>query len=130
VFYRKLFGVRQPTDDFKHDERGSLTSDWETGHGVIIELKGAVSSNENPFPRSCQAKRRVGKKKKEWGSLTELQEYLREQGRIGGKLGGKIGGKTAAKNMTKAARTARAKRAAAASAKVRTAKAKAKRKPS
>jgi len=41
---------------------------------------------------------------------------------------GAEGGRTAAKNMTKAQRTARAKKAAKASAKVRSAKAKAKRK--
>jgi hypothetical protein len=41
---------------------------------------------------------------------------------------GATGGKTAAKKMTKAERSARAKKAAAASAKVRSAKAKAKRK--
>jgi hypothetical protein len=43
-----------------------------------------------------------------------------------GKKGGEIGGKVTARRMTKAQRSARAKKAAAASAKVRSAKAKAK----
>jgi hypothetical protein len=55
----------------------------------------------------------------------EVREFL---AKIGSK-GGKIGGKAAAENMTKAQRSARAKKAAAASAKVRSAKARAKRKP-
>ncbi len=46
-------------------------------------------------------------------------EYFREVGRKGGALGGK----KAAASMTKAERTARAKKAAAASAKVRAKKA-------
>ena len=52
----------------------------------------------------------------------EVREFLAAIG----KKGGEIGGKVAAKNMTKAQRSARAKKAAAASAKVRSAKAKAK----
>jgi len=48
----------------------------------------------------------------------EIREFLKKQGAKGGK--------TAAKSMSKAERTARAKKAAAASAKVRSAKAKAK----
>jgi hypothetical protein len=50
----------------------------------------------------------------------EVLEYFREVGRKGGALGGKA----AAASMTKAERTARAKKAAAASAKVRAKKAK------
>ncbi|HUA85431.1 MAG TPA: hypothetical protein VMB85_16325 [Bryobacteraceae bacterium] len=49
----------------------------------------------------------------------EIREWLRKQGKKGGTI--------AAKRMTKAQRTARAKKAAAASAKVRSAKAKARR---
>jgi len=52
--------------------------------------------------------------------MTELLEYFKKTGAQGGKK--------AAKRMTKAQRSARAKKAAAASAKVRTAKARAKRK--
>lgn len=55
--------------------------------------------------------------------MTEMLDFFKEVG----KKGGRLGGLKAAKNMTKAERTARAKKAAAASAKVRTAKAKAKR---
>ena len=51
----------------------------------------------------------------------EVREFLAKIG----KKGGLIGGKVAAKNMTKAQRSARAKKAAAASAKVRSAKARA-----
>jgi hypothetical protein len=51
----------------------------------------------------------------------EVREFFRQMG----KKGGAKGGKAAAANLTKAQRTARAKKAAAASAKVRTAKAKA-----
>jgi len=54
----------------------------------------------------------------------EVREFL---SKIGAK-GGKIGGKAAAENMTKAERTARAKKAAAASARVRTKKARERRK--
>jgi len=50
--------------------------------------------------------------------MTEMMEFFKETGAKGGKL--------AAKGMTKAERSARAKKAAAASAKVRVAKAKAK----
>jgi hypothetical protein len=57
----------------------------------------------------------VGKKKREFGSLAELMEFLKESGRKGGKIGGKI----AAGNMTKAQRITRAKKAAVASAVVR-----------
>ena len=53
----------------------------------------------------------------------EVLEFLAEIGR----KGGKIGGKRSLKTMTKAARIARAKKAAAASAKARSAKAKARR---
>jgi hypothetical protein len=49
----------------------------------------------------------------------EVREFFRQMG----KKGGSKGGKTAAKNMTKAQRSARARKAAAASAKVRTKKA-------
>ena len=51
----------------------------------------------------------------------EVREFFRQMG----KKGGSKGGKTAAANLTKAERSARAKKAAAASAKVRSAKAKA-----
>lgn len=54
----------------------------------------------------------------------EVREFFRQMGKKGGAKGGKL----AAEGMTKAERTARAKKAAAASAKVRSAKAKAKRK--
>ena len=63
---------------------------------------------------------------RKFGSMTEIEEFFREQGRKGGKIGGSKGGKITAQNMTKAERSARAKKAAAASAKVRSAKAKAK----
>lgn len=53
----------------------------------------------------------------------EVREFFRQMG----KKGGSKGGKAAADNMTKAERTARAKKAAAASAKVRSKKARAKR---
>jgi hypothetical protein len=59
-------------------------------------------------------------KKREFASLVELLDFLKESGRKGGKIGGKI----AAENMTKAQRVKRAQKAAAASAKVRSAKAK------
>ncbi len=52
--------------------------------------------------------------------MTEMVDFFKATGAKGGKL--------AAKRMTKAERTARAKKAAAASAKVRSAKARAKRK--
>ena len=64
------------------------------------------------------------RKKPEFGSMTEMIEWFREQGRAGGKIGGKI----AAKKMTKAQRIARAKKASAAAAKIRSAKAKARKK--
>jgi hypothetical protein len=54
----------------------------------------------------------------------EALEFFREAGRRGGEIGGKIGGKRSLETMTKAERTARAKKAAAASAKVRSKKAK------
>jgi hypothetical protein len=53
-------------------------------------------------------------------SMTEMLEFFKAAGASGGKI--------AAKNMTKAERSARAKKAAAAAAKVRSAKAKAKKK--
>src|SRR6185369_10191219 len=46
------------------------------------------------------------RKKRAFGSMTELMEFFRETGRKGGKIGGKI----AAKNMTKSERVARAKK--------------------
>jgi len=62
------------------------------------------------------------KKKREFGSMTEIMEFFKEAGR----RGGKIGGKARAKKLSPARRKAIAKKAAAASAKVRSAKAKAK----
>jgi uncharacterized protein YdaU (DUF1376 family) len=64
--------------------------------------------------------RGVASEKRTFGSMTEMLEFF--------KLTGRQGGKVAAKRMSKAQRTARAKKAAAASATVRSAKAKAKRK--
>ncbi len=52
--------------------------------------------------------------------MTEMLDFFKKTGAQGGKV--------AAKSMTKAERSARAKKAAAASAKVRSAKAKAKKK--
>jgi hypothetical protein len=66
----------------------------------------------------------MAKKRREFQSLTELLEFLRESGRKGGKIGGKV----AAGRMTKVQRTERAKKAAAASAVVRSRKAAARRK--
>lgn len=63
----------------------------------------------------------LGKKKREFTSMTEMLDFFREAGR----RGGKIGGRRAAEGMSKAERIARAKKAAAASAKVRSAKARA-----
>jgi hypothetical protein len=54
----------------------------------------------------------------------EVSEYFRKLGKKHGSAGGKIGGKRSLETMTKAERTARAKKAAAASAKVRSKKAK------
>ncbi len=59
-------------------------------------------------------------KKREFTSMTEMLDFFKKTGAQGGKV--------AAKSMTKAERSARAKKAAAASAKVRSAKAKAKKK--
>jgi hypothetical protein len=89
---------------------------------IDSSLKGLLALNKK-VPLRLATLGSVGKKKRSFGSLTELQEYLREQGRVGGKIGGPIGGKLAAKRMTKAQRVARAKKAAAASAKVRSKKA-------
>ena len=57
-----------------------------------------------------------------------VSEYFRKLGKEHGSAAGKIGGKRSLETMTPAARTARAKKAAAASAKVRAKKAAAKRK--
>jgi hypothetical protein len=53
-----------------------------------------------------------------------VTEYFRQLGKKYGSKAGKIGGKRSLKTMTPAARTTRAKLAAAASAKVRAKKAK------
>jgi hypothetical protein len=70
-------------------------------------------------PRKPKASTRAPRERRVFHSMTEMQEFFREQG----KRGGKIGGKVAARRMSKAARTARARKAAIASAKVRRAKA-------
>jgi hypothetical protein len=62
----------------------------------------------------------MGKRKRTFGSMVEMQAFFKETGAAGGKK--------AAKRMTAAERKARARKAAAASAKVRTKKAAAKRK--
>jgi len=48
-----------------------------------------------------------------------ISAVMQEMGRKGGLIGGKIGGKRSLQTMTRAERTARAKKAAAASARVR-----------
>ena len=54
----------------------------------------------------------------------DVLKFFQDTGRQGGKIGGPAGGRAAAESMTKAERTARAKKAGAASAKVRSKKAK------
>jgi hypothetical protein len=56
-----------------------------------------------------------GMAKRRFGSLTEMEEFFREQGRKGGKKGGRA----AAAKLSKDQRIARAKKAGEASAKVR-----------
>ena len=60
--------------------------------------------------------------KRRFGSMTEMEEFFREQGRKGGKKGGKA----AAAKLSKEQRIARAKKAGEASAKVRANKGKSK----
>ena len=121
-FQAFLLIVRESSNDFPHEMHSGILGDGETGH-VSTVANGPLAVKPALAPQACHASG-LGRKKREFGSLTEFKLFLQEQGRIGGKIGGKI----AAKQMTKAARTARAKKAAAASAKVRTAKAKARKK--
>jgi hypothetical protein len=111
--YRKLIriNVKQCVNSYKYKPSSHELNPRE--------FKRSHTRSKLDILERMSQKRPKGRERRQFHSMTEMQEFFREEGR----RGGKIGGKRSAKRMSKAARIARARKAGRASGKARRAKA-------